>query len=177
MSACMSFPRQHRAKLHSTNLIERLNKDVRRRSDVLEMFPNEASIMRLIGAVLFEANDEWQTLSRYIMVEAFAEIDKEKIGPFSAQPGKPPDHALGPVRNLHQLDGRDLFNLYLLLVEDCARHQLRPFSFLTSMFLNNSIIFRALIYSDGLICLTNVNPSPNGKSITCRSRRDLSVEM
>ncbi len=43
--------------------------------------PNEASIMRLIGAVLFEANDEWQTSSRYMMVEAFAQIDKEEIDP------------------------------------------------------------------------------------------------
>lgn len=43
--------------------------------------PNEASIMSLIGAVLFERNDEWQTSSRYIMVEAFAQIDKEEIDP------------------------------------------------------------------------------------------------
>ena len=79
--AYMSFPRQHRTKLHSTNPIERLNKEVKRRSDVVGIFPNEASIMRLIGAVLFEANDEWQTSSRYMMVEAFAEIDKEEIDP------------------------------------------------------------------------------------------------
>ena len=45
------------------------------------IFPNEASIMRLIGAVLFEANDDWQTSSRYMMVEAFAQIDKEEIDP------------------------------------------------------------------------------------------------
>lgn len=43
--------------------------------------PNEASIMRLIGAVLFEANDEWQAASRYMMVEAFAQVDKEEIAP------------------------------------------------------------------------------------------------
>ena len=79
--AYMSFPAQHRAKLHSTNPIERLNKEVKRRSDVVGIFPNEASIMRLIGAVLFEQNDEWQTSSRYMMVEAFAQIDKEEIDP------------------------------------------------------------------------------------------------
>ncbi|MPL83939.1 mutator family transposase [Rhodobacter sp. 140A] len=73
----MSFPRQHRTKLHSTNPIERLNKEVKRRADVVGIFPSEASIMRLIGAVLFEQNDEWQTASRYMMVEAFARIDKE----------------------------------------------------------------------------------------------------
>lgn len=56
--AYMAFPRQHRTKLHSTNPIERLNKEVKRRADVVGIFPNEASIMRLIGAMLFEQNDE-----------------------------------------------------------------------------------------------------------------------
>ena len=79
--AYMSFPRQHRTKLHSTNPIERLNKEVKRRADVVGIFPNEASIMRLIGAVLFEQNDERLTASRYMMVEAFAQIDKEEIDP------------------------------------------------------------------------------------------------
>ena len=79
--AYMSFPRQHRTKLHSTNPIERLNKEVKRRAAVVGIFPNEASIMRLIGAVLFEQNDEWQTSSRYMQVEAFAQIDKEEIDP------------------------------------------------------------------------------------------------
>ena len=51
------------------------------RADVVGIFPNEASITRLIGAVLFEANDDWQTSSRYMMVEAFAQIDKEEIDP------------------------------------------------------------------------------------------------
>lgn len=73
--AYMSFPRQHRTKLHSTYPIERLNKEVKRRADVVGIFPNEASIMRLIDTVQFEQNDEWQTASRYMMVEAFAMID------------------------------------------------------------------------------------------------------
>jgi transposase-like protein len=79
--AYMAFPRQHRTKLHCTNPIERLNKEVKRRADVVGIFPNEASITRLIGAVLFEQNDESQTASRYMMVEAFAEIDTEEIDP------------------------------------------------------------------------------------------------
>lgn len=54
-----------------------MNKEVIRRADVVESFPNEASITRLIGAVLFKKNDECQTASRYMMVEAFADIDRE----------------------------------------------------------------------------------------------------
>ena len=48
---------------------------------VMPSRPNEASIIRLIGAVLFEQNDEWQTANRYMMVEAFTQIDKEEIDP------------------------------------------------------------------------------------------------
>jgi len=54
---------------------------VKRRADVVGIFPNEASIMRLIGAVLFEQNDEWQTQKRYMQVEAFAQIDNEEADP------------------------------------------------------------------------------------------------
>ena len=79
--AYMAFPVQHRTKLHSTNPIERLNKEVKRRADVVGIFPNEASITRLIGAVLFEQNDEWQTQHRYMQVEAFAQIDETDADP------------------------------------------------------------------------------------------------
>jgi putative transposase len=79
--AYMAFPAQHRTKLHSTNPIERLNKEVKRRADVVGIFPNEASITRLIGAVLFEQNDEWQTQHRYMQVEAFSQIDAAQTDP------------------------------------------------------------------------------------------------
>ena len=72
--AHMDFPAQHRTKLHSTNPIERLNKEAKRRADVVGIFPNEGSIIRLIGAVLLEANDEWQTQHRYMQTEAMAEL-------------------------------------------------------------------------------------------------------
>jgi transposase-like protein len=72
--AYMAFPAQHRAKLHGTNPLERLNKEVKRRADVAGILPNEASIARLIGAVLLEQNDEWQLRHRYMQVEAMAEL-------------------------------------------------------------------------------------------------------
>jgi transposase-like protein len=79
--AYMAFPGQHRTKLHSTNPIERLNKEVKRRADVVGIFPNEPAIIRLIGAVLFEMNDEWLIQNRYMQVEAFEQIDKEELDP------------------------------------------------------------------------------------------------
>ena len=72
--AYMTFPAPHRTKLHSVNPLERLNKEVKRRSDVVGIFPNEGSIMRLIGAVLLEQNDEWQLQARYMQVEAMTEF-------------------------------------------------------------------------------------------------------
>lgn len=90
--AYMDFPAAHRSKLHSTNGLERLNKEVKRRADVVGIFPNEASIIRLVGAVLMEANDEWQLQHRYLSVEAFAELaagedaDKFALAPPAAAP-------------------------------------------------------------------------------------------
>ena len=72
--AHMDFPVQHRTKIHSTNPLERLNKEVNRRADVVGIFPNESAIVRLIGAVLLEANDEWQLQHRYMQTEAMAEL-------------------------------------------------------------------------------------------------------
>ena len=70
--------RQERRKASSgipdTNPLERLNKEVKRRADVVGIFPNEAAIVRLLGAVLLEQNDEWQLQHRYMQVEAMAEL-------------------------------------------------------------------------------------------------------
>ena len=57
--AYMSFPREHRSRLHSTNPLERLNGEIKRRTKVVGIFPNEAAITRLVGAILAEQNDEW----------------------------------------------------------------------------------------------------------------------
>jgi transposase-like protein len=54
-----SFPKEHWPQLHSTNPLERLNGEIKRRTVVVAIFPNEAAIVRLVGAMLLEQNDEW----------------------------------------------------------------------------------------------------------------------
>jgi transposase-like protein len=81
--AYIVFPAQHRTKLHSTNPLERLNKEVKRRADVVGIFPNEDSIIRLVGAVLLEQNDEWLTQNRYMQIEGMTEMASSAI---EAQP-------------------------------------------------------------------------------------------
>jgi putative transposase len=71
--------------LHSTNPLERLNKEVKRRADVVGIFPNEASITRLIGAVLLEQNDEWLLQCRYMQIEGMPELTPPLI---DAEPSK-----------------------------------------------------------------------------------------
>ena len=69
--AYMTFPKEHRTKLHSTNPIERLNGEIKRRTNVVGIFPNEAAITRLIGAILLEQNDDWAVQrARYMTLES-----------------------------------------------------------------------------------------------------------
>ena len=66
------FPGAHWSKLRSTNPLERLNKEIGRRSDVVGIFPNDAAAIRLIGAMLIEQNDEWLVCRRYLSEESLA---------------------------------------------------------------------------------------------------------
>jgi transposase-like protein len=78
--AYMSFPVQHRTKLHSTNPLERLNGEIKRRTDVVGIFPNEAAITRLVGAILLEQNDEWAVQrARYLTLETMAPMSDDLL--------------------------------------------------------------------------------------------------
>lgn len=70
--AYMGFPKEHRAQIHSTNPLERLNGEIKRRTDVVGIFPNEDAVTRLVGALLLEQNDEWAIQRRYMSLETLA---------------------------------------------------------------------------------------------------------
>jgi len=76
--AYMSFPKEHRAKLHSTNPLERVNGEIKRRTEVVGIFPNEDAIVRLVGAILLETNDEWAVQrARYMSLETMAPLSDD----------------------------------------------------------------------------------------------------
>ena len=72
--AFMGFPKAHRTQIHSTHPLERLNAEVKRCTNVVGIFPNEASVVRLVGAMLLEQNDEWQRQRRYMQLEGLQSL-------------------------------------------------------------------------------------------------------
>jgi transposase-like protein len=72
--AFYQFPPEHWSKLRSTNPLERVNKEIGRRTDVVGIFPNDSSVIRLAGALLSEQNDEWLVQRRYLSAESMSLI-------------------------------------------------------------------------------------------------------
>ena len=78
--AYMGFPAAHRVKLHSTNPLERVNGEIKRRTEVVGIFPNEEAVTRLVGAILLEQNDEWAVQrGRYMTLESIAPISDDPL--------------------------------------------------------------------------------------------------
>jgi putative transposase len=82
--AYMDFPKAHRAQTASTNPLERLNAEIKRRTNVVGIFPNDGSIIRLVGALLLEQNDEWQLQRRYMQLEGLTTVSDNQISRLSA---------------------------------------------------------------------------------------------
>jgi putative transposase len=78
--AYMDFPAEHWSKIHSTNGLERLNGEIKRRTEVVGIFPNDGAIVRLVGAILLEQNDEWAVQrARYMTLETMAALSDDAI--------------------------------------------------------------------------------------------------
>jgi putative transposase len=82
--AFMDFPKAHRKQLASTNPLERLNAEIKRRTDVVGIFPNDPAIIRLVGALLLEQNDEWQLQRRYMQLEGLTTVTDNQLHRISA---------------------------------------------------------------------------------------------
>ena len=82
--AFMSFPKAHHKQIHSTNPLERLNAEIKRRTDVVGIFPNDAAITRLVGALLLEQSDEWSLQRRYMQLEGLQTLADNQPARLSA---------------------------------------------------------------------------------------------
>ena len=91
--AYMNFPPEHWTRIYSTNPLERLNKEIKRRTNVVGVFPDEASVIRLVGSILMEISDEWQVGRRYFSKESMRKL----IEPEQLLVAEPAPLRLAPV--------------------------------------------------------------------------------
>jgi putative transposase len=80
----MSFPREHWPQISSTNPLERLNGEIKRRADVVGIFPNDRAVIRLVGALMLEQNDEWSVSRRYMSLESLSALSDDPVRRLSA---------------------------------------------------------------------------------------------
>jgi putative transposase len=80
----MSFPREHWPQIASTNPLERLNGEIKRRADVVGIFPNDRAVIRLVGALMLEQNDEWAVSRRYMSLESLSPLSDDPVRRLSA---------------------------------------------------------------------------------------------
>jgi putative transposase len=91
--AYMAFPREHWTRIYSTNPLERLNKEVKRRTNVVGIFPDQAAVIRLVGAILIEQSDEWEVDRRYFSGESMRKL----LQPAPLLPTEPAPFRLAPI--------------------------------------------------------------------------------
>jgi putative transposase len=90
----MTFLMEHWTRIYSTNPLERLNREVKRRTDVVSIFPDAASVLRVVGSILIEAHDEWQAGRRYFSQDSMRKLKE----PDSDRLAQPTPLRLAPIR-------------------------------------------------------------------------------